>query len=113
MYAPYVHCAIVLIAAVIHRNRRNDRLRVDEVLYCEMVTSTSVASCGVVDAVLEISSRRLHLQSFNHGDNTIISVPMNAAPIRCLVMFRVAVLDYSRQPESSIDAYKNDSSVLM
>ena len=107
-----VHCTRELISAVIHRNRRNDRSKFDEVLRCQMMRSTSVASCGVVDAVLEIS-RRLHLQSFNHGDNTIISVPMNAAPIRCLVMFRVAVLDYSRQPESSIDAYKNDSSVLM
>lgn len=98
--APYVHCTIALILAVIHRNRRNDRLTVDEVLCCEMVTSTSVASCGVVDALLEIPSRRLHLESFIHGeDNMIISVPMNAAPIRCFAMFRVDILDYSLQFE--------------
>lgn len=83
------------MTVVIHRNTRNDRLGVDEVLCCEMVTSTSVASCGVVDGVLEISSRRLHLQSFNHGDYTIISVPISAAPIVVLRWFRVNVHDYS------------------
>jgi hypothetical protein len=82
-------------------------------LCCEMVTSTSVACCGVVHAVLEISSRRLHLQSFNHGNNIIISVPMDTAPIRCLAMFRINVLDYSLQPESSVDAHGNDFSALL
>ena len=83
-----VHCTRELISAVIHRNRRNDRSKFDEVLRCQMMRSTSVASCGVVDAVLEIS-RRLHLQSFNQGDTTTTFVLMEDAPI---LMFRINVL---------------------
>ena len=79
----------------------------DEVLCCPMVTSTSVASYGVVDAVHEISSRRLHLQSFNHGNNILISVPMDTASIRCLPMFRTRVLGHSLQPVSGAKVHQN------
>jgi hypothetical protein len=88
-------------------------LRLDEVLCWQTVTLTSVASCGIVDAVHEISSRRIHLQSFDHADNKIISVPMDTVQTRCLMMFRIIVLDYLLQFKSSINAHRKDFSALL
>ena len=94
-----------------YRNTRNDRLRCDEVLCCEMVTSTSGDSCGVLGAVYEISSRRLHLQSFNHGNKTTSSVPMDTAPTRCSVTFRDRTLEHSLQSVSSMRIRANRTSI--